>query len=218
MSKRAASDRASPSKSAGVDPAADDGHRSPEGEAAVLDIRSLVHQYHAPLYRYAYRLTGSQADAEDLTQQTYLLATQRLSQLRDPSRAGSWLYAILRSCFLKSCRKQRPLPAGMLELELDEFAGPLPAAAEIDGERLQLALAELPDEFRLVLVMFYFEESSYKEIAAQLEIPVGTVMSRLSRGKAHLRQRLLPAASPEPIAKAGAAGGESPVRLNKISV
>lgn len=62
---------------------------------------------------------------------------------------------------------------------------------DIDRERLQLALDELPDEYRLVVAMFYFEELSYKEIASELELPIGTVMSRLSRAKGRLRHRLL---------------------------
>jgi RNA polymerase sigma-70 factor (ECF subfamily) len=61
---------------------------------------------------------------------------------------------------------------------------------EFDSEKLQLALNELPEEFRFPLVLFYFQELSYQEIAAQLDVPLGTVMSRLSRGKQHLRRRL----------------------------
>ncbi|MDP6447965.1 MAG: sigma-70 family RNA polymerase sigma factor, partial [Pirellulaceae bacterium] len=97
---------------------------------------------------------------------------------------------VLRSCFLKSRRKQQPTTAGALELDVDE----IPAAQqsdEIDGQRIQMAVAELPDEFRVVLVMFYFEELSYKEIAEQLDLKIGTVMSRLSRAKGRLRHKLL---------------------------
>ena len=71
-------------------------------------------------------------------------------------------------------------------------AGDWPDTSPLDQERLQLALDELPDMFRLVLLMFYFEGHSYQEIAQQLELPLGTVMSRLSRAKAHLRKRLGP--------------------------
>jgi RNA polymerase sigma-70 factor (ECF subfamily) len=79
----------------------------------------------------------------------------------------------------------------VLGLDLDS----LPAVAEVgesvDGERLEQALGELPPEFRAVLVMFYFDDCSYREIAEQLGVPMGTVMSRLARGKQHLRSRLL---------------------------
>ncbi len=64
--------------------------------------------------------------------------------------------------------------------------------APLDDEGLQLALNSLPEEFRTVLLLFYFEDLSYREIAERLELSIGTVMSRLSRGKQHLRQRLSP--------------------------
>ena len=61
---------------------------------------------------------------------------------------------------------------------------------DLTGEEMSQLLAELPDDFRLPLVLFYFEDMSYRDIAAALDLPIGTVMSRLSRGKTHLRQRL----------------------------
>ena len=155
---------------------------------SILPIGPLIVAHHAALYRYAYRLSGSQADAEDLTQQTFLVAQQKLHQLRDAERAGAWLYAVLRSCYLKQCRKRQPISA--LNLPLDEIPAHDVAADTIDREALQAALGELPEEFRIVVLMFYFEDLSYKEIAEQLEIPIGTVMSRLSRSKNHLRARL----------------------------
>jgi RNA polymerase sigma-70 factor (ECF subfamily) len=157
-----------------------------------LDMRTLVVDHHRDVYRYAYRLTGRVADAEDLTQQTFLIAQQRLHQVRQPERVLSWLFAILRTCYLKSERKSVPLPATGIELDVDSIPD---GAAEtaIDEELLQAAIGELPDEFKLVLVMFYFEECSYKEIAERLQIPIGTVMSRLTRAKGRLRARLLEA-------------------------
>ena len=100
------------------------------------------------------------------------------------------MLSIARTFWLKSLRSQRPTAAGALELNVNEVPAPLPRGESLDTEALQLALDQLADEFRLVLVMFYFEELSYKEIADALEIPPGTVMSRLSRGKAHLRKLL----------------------------
>ena len=171
------------------------------GEGATVDLPSLIAAHHAALYRYAYRLSGCAAEAEDLTQQSFLIAQRKLHQLREAERAGAWLFAVLRSCFLKSLRRQRPIPAAALNLEVEEFAGPTPQVDDIDRERLATALADLPDEFRLVLLMFYFEELSYQEIAKQLEIPIGTVMSRLSRAKGHLRRRLTPEEAPMPRVK-----------------
>ncbi len=157
-------------------------------------LPDLIREFAAPLYRYAFRLAGQASDAEDLVQQTFLVAQQKLHQLREADRASAWLYAVLRSCFLKSRRKAVPQTMDD-SFTLDSLAD-LPAGddsdAWLDREALQLALAELPDEFKIVVLMFYFEELSYRDIADQLEIPIGTVMSRLSRGKAHLRRRLAP--------------------------
>jgi len=155
-------------------------------------MRTLVLDHHRDVYRYAYRLTGRVADAEDLTQQTFLIAQQRLHQVRQPERVLSWLFAILRTCYLKSERKSVPLPASGIELDVDSIPDGT-AEKAIDEELLQVAIDELPDEFKLVLVMFYFEECSYKEIADKLQIPIGTVMSRLTRAKGRLRTRLLEA-------------------------
>lgn len=157
-----------------------------------LDIRVLVRDFHRDVYRYAFRLTGRQPDAEDLTQQTFLIAQQRLHQVRQPERVVSWLFAILRSCYLKAERKSTPLVATNIDLDVEGIPDSL-AETSIDEERLQAAIDDLPDEFKLVLVMFYFEECSYKEIADQLQIPIGTVMSRLTRAKGRLRCRLLEA-------------------------
>jgi RNA polymerase sigma-70 factor, ECF subfamily len=77
-----------------------------------------------------------------------------------------------------------------LGLDLDSLPSSANGDEAIDSERIQQAIGELPAEFRLVLVMFYFEDCSYREIAAELEVPIGTVMSRLARAKQHLRTRL----------------------------
>jgi RNA polymerase sigma-70 factor, ECF subfamily len=166
-----------------------------------LDLRSLVADYAEVLYRYAYRLTGSVADAEDLVQQAFLVAVDKLDQLREPAAARSWLFAVLRHAWLKS--KRRPLPRVSSELDIDIslLAVDLPDRFVIDPEELSRALQELPDEFRLVLVSFYFEDCSYKEIAERLELPIGTVMSRLSRAKQYLRKQLLDEATDHRVSK-----------------
>ncbi len=155
----------------------------------LVSIAELVARHHAELYGYAYRLTGSVADAEDLVQQAFLTAHENLSQLQRPEAARGWLYTILRNSFLRNCRRQQRFPQGDAEIDLDSLPG-VPLEEGIDRERLQAALDELPDEFRLVLLMYYFEDCSYREIAQRLEIPPGTVMSRLSRAKGHLRKKL----------------------------
>jgi RNA polymerase sigma-70 factor, ECF subfamily len=155
------------------------------------NIERLVALHHAELYRYAYRLAGSPVDAEDLTQQTFLAAHANLEQLRNAEAGRGWLFSILRNCFLKTQRKRTPLPAASLDLDVNCLPDFRAAEPSIDREQLQSAIDELPDEFKLVVLMFYFEGRSYREIAAALDLPVGTVMSRLSRGKGHLRRRLV---------------------------
>ena len=163
----------------------------PPVQSRSMDVAQLATEYHRPLYRYAYRLTGSEADAEDLTQQTFLIAQGKLEQLRDLGKVRSWLFTVLLNCYLKSRRKRTPIPAGNLELDVDTIPEEIPREHDIDQQRLQKAIDDLPDEFKVVLVMFYFDQISYKAIAAELDVPLGTVMSRLSRAKGHLRQRLL---------------------------
>jgi RNA polymerase sigma-70 factor (ECF subfamily) len=153
-----------------------------------LQLSDLVEQYYALLYRYAFRLTGSSADAEDLTQQAFLSAHKKLDQLREPERAKSWLCSILRNAYLKTLRNGDSFLTNSLE-NLPE-----PAASTcdppLDQEQLQLALSELPEEYRSAVILFYFGEFSYKDIAEQMEVPIGTIMSRLARAKAYLRRRL----------------------------
>lgn len=150
-------------------------------------LAELIDRHYALVYRYAYRLSGSAADAEDLTQQTFLQAQAKFDQLREPLLAKSWLCAIVRNAYLRTMR----MPVRLLPLEstVEPCTEP-PCPDEIDPQALQAALNELPEEFRTPLVQFYFEDFTYKEIAAQLDVPIGTVMSRLARGKEHLRRRL----------------------------
>jgi len=157
---------------------------------SVPDIASLVREHHALLYRYAYRLSGSASDAEDLTQQAYLTAHLKLDQLRDPAKAKAWLCMIVRNTFLKGRRGASKATVFSLE-HAPEPARAIADQPELDGEELQCVLDELPEEFRTPLIYIYFEELSYKEIAEQLGVPIGTVMSRLVRAKGHLRRRLL---------------------------
>jgi RNA polymerase sigma-70 factor (ECF subfamily) len=165
-------------------------------ESAKLDIERLVAEHHQVVYGYAFRLSGSVADAEDLTQQVFLTAHQRLAQLRKPECARSWLLTILRNRFLKNSRHRQATPATTVGVNLDAIAMQVPPPElfprDIDGARLQAALAELPPDFRVVLTMYYFEDCSYREIAEGLELPIGTVMSRLARAKGHLRGKLFP--------------------------
>jgi RNA polymerase sigma-70 factor (ECF subfamily) len=151
-------------------------------------VAELIGQHYELLYRVSFRLTGSVADAEDLTQQTFLMAQQKLEQLRQTESAKPWLLAILRHHFFRN-RSRAAKQSVRLDLLPEPVSSP-PKSDGFDSEELQAALNDLPDEFRFPLVLFYFHDQSYQEIAAELSIPLGTVMSRLSRGKEHLRRHL----------------------------
>ncbi len=158
--------------------------------SSAAPLTSLIDEHYELIYRYAYRLSGQQSDAEDLTQQTFLAAQQHWSQLRNPEAARGWLCSIVRNAWLQGKRSTQAsvsLPEILPEkpAEVAEFPG------DLDGADLQEALNTLPEEFRSPLILFYLQELSYKEIAIALEVPPGTVMSRLSRGKSLLRQRLV---------------------------
>jgi len=167
-------------------------------------VQSLVDEHYEALYRYAYRLSGTTADAEDLVQEAFCRAQEKLGQLREAERAKAWLFSILRNVYLHRLRiaeRSRLVPLNDLG-EVAELPENLP---EIELQKLQEALNELPEIFRTPVIMFYFEEFSYRDIAEQMEVPLGTVMSRLARAKAFLRARLFP---PAPVT------ADSPGRVN----
>jgi RNA polymerase sigma-70 factor (ECF subfamily) len=156
------------------------------------EFQRLVDQQYSPLFRFALSLAKSQADAADLTQQTFFLwASKGHHQLRDRSKAKSWLFTTLYREFLG----QRRHEVRFLKIELDEAREEemsiLPDVNAFDSATVLQALHEVEEPFRAPLTLFYLEQFSYQEIADTLEVPSGTVMSRLSRGKALLRQRLL---------------------------
>ena len=153
-------------------------------------IEALVEAHYAALYRYGYRLSGSPQEAEDLTQETFCLAQNKLGQLRDEGKAKSWLFTILRNAYLhrlRQVKQEKQVPLDGLA-ELPERSAD--SATALDTVQLQKALAEMPEAFRSPLILYYFEDFSYKDIAEQMNVPLGTVMSRLARAKTFLRQRL----------------------------
>jgi len=116
--------------------------------------------------------------------------------LRDPDKVRAWLFMIVRNLYRRRIRDR--VTRG--EFALEVLADPIDQKQDsdkrveqaLDSESLQQVLNELPEEFRSVLLLFYFRELSYREIAEQLDVPIGTVMSRLSRGKKQLRERISP--------------------------
>ncbi len=154
-------------------------------------IQQMIFDYHAALFGFAYRLTGNRADAEDMVQQTFLNAVENARQIRDRTKIKSWLMVTLKNCFLKSRRRRRPLSETSLQVDVSQLATCEVEHTRVDGEALQLAINQLPDDHRLILAMFYYQQLSYREIANTLGVKIGTVMSRLARAKARLRGILL---------------------------
>ncbi len=167
--------------------------------SAAGGLHALIDAHYEALYRYAYRLTGSAADAEDLTQEAFGKAFVRMGQLREADRARAWLFRILRNLYLHKVRddkRHRVIPL--------DAVGDLPGrdadeTPDIDPAKLQLAIDQLDEGFRTPLILFYFEEFSYRDIAEQMELPIGTVMSRLARAKAYLRTILSAPGSDEEV-------------------
>ncbi len=172
-------------------PAADEsasGWDPEDPTARVVRVEQLVEEHHPAIYRYAYWLTGCPSAAEDISQDVFVRAFRGLHTLREPRAAKSWLMTITRNEFARWCQKRGPRP-------VDDVPDNVPARDEptdqLDSrEWVAQGLSELAVEFRLVLLMYYFEQLTYNEIATRLSIPIGTVMSRLSRGREHLKHAL----------------------------
>ena len=147
-----------------------------------------------PLYRFALSLSREPCDAADLTQQTFLLLASKGHQLREQSKIKAWLFTSLYREFLRGERKRGRESGG--EEELADVECPSIVANSLDGDAVVRALLELEEIYRAPLSLFYLQEHSYKEIAETLDLPVGTVMSRISRGKARLRNQLADSAYP----------------------
>ena len=167
------------------------------------------------LYRTALRMTRSEADAEDLVQETYIRAFRFREQFTPGTNLKAWLFRILTNTFINTYRRRQTQPE-FTELDgVDEFSlykrmsdlktssgAGNPETEFLNGivdSEVKDALGELPEKFRQV-VLLDVEGFSYKEIAEMLDIPIGTVMSRLHRGRKFLQKRLLDLAQQRGIA------------------
>ena len=160
-----------------------------------LVLERVVSELYAPVYRFALALADSETEAADLTQETFLVLCRQHEQVREPDKIKSWLFTTLRRTFLRMRRRRQ----ARAEMELNPKHEPptvdSAGARAADAGAILSALSELEEGHRTVLELFYLAELSYKEISAALKIPVGTVMSRLSRGKERLRGALTGAES-----------------------
>lgn len=156
-----------------------------------INLEMAVERFYQPLYRFAYGLTrNNEAEALDLTQQTFLRLVQHGHQLRAPDKLQSWLFTTLRRAFLRSARHRRRRPEVAFRVGEHERAAREAAARALDARAILEALAQVEPADRAALQLYYLAELSYREIARALGIPLGTVMSRLARGKDQLRAKL----------------------------
>ncbi len=156
-------------------------------------FEQIVDAHYQGLFRFAVSMCRSDATAQDLVQQTFLQWARKGHTLRDSSKVKTWLFTTIYREWLGMARKEKKHPEVEFEPDLhgstqdeDESENP-----RVDSTTLQKALDELDPNYRAPLVLFYLKELSYRDIAETLGIPIGTVMSRLSRAKDHLRSILL---------------------------
>jgi RNA polymerase sigma factor (sigma-70 family) len=156
-----------------------------------LDYEQIVALHHESLYRFAYSLAGNPDDAAELTQETYVRLLAKGQQLRDRNRIKAWLFTTQYRVFLGWKRHETRFPHIEISSVQEELPALSPDLAEgMDSETAMGAALDLEEHFRAPLVLYYLQCLTYREIAEVLDLPIGTVMSRLSRGKDLLRQRL----------------------------
>lgn len=155
-----------------------------------IDFESLVACYYEPLYQFAFSLARSEADACDLTQQTFYVWATKGHQLRDESKVKTWLFTTLHRLFLETRRKQTRFPHHELSEASVLCLSVMPATtSELDSAHVLKKLAELDEIYQAPVALFYLQDCSYKEIAEILALPIGTVKSRMARGLACLQEK-----------------------------
>jgi RNA polymerase sigma-70 factor (ECF subfamily) len=158
---------------------------------ATPSFEQIVDAHYQGLYRFALSMCRRDATAQDLVQQTFLQWARKGHTLRDAAKVKTWLFTTLYRDWLSQARREKRYEEIEFEPDLHGSTHEEPAEPpRVDSATLQRALDELPASYRAPLVLFFLKELSYKEIAETLGVPIGTVMSRLSRSKDMLRSIL----------------------------
>ena len=161
-------------------------------------FKKLTYPHMRLLYNVALKYTGNEFDAQDIVQETYLMAFDKFSQLKDPDRIKPWMLRILRNIFLKTCQKE----TARQQLQKTDYIDYLKSFVDkkdaddlltlaADTRLVNQAIESLPIKYKEVLTLYYLEDLRYKDIAKTLDIPIGTVMSRLNRAKEGMKIKLL---------------------------
>jgi len=156
-------------------------------------FKELVDRWYEPLCRFAYSLSRNDSEAKDLTQNAFLKWARQGRGLRDSARAKTWLFSVVNNEFLDQIRQRTRHPATELSEANTSTIHSIRESNDIAGQSLDAklvwsALDSLEERFRTPLVLFYLQDHSYREIAEIMDVPIGTVMSRLRRAKDQLRE------------------------------
>jgi RNA polymerase sigma-70 factor, ECF subfamily len=164
-----------------------------------IDLQAIVSEHYAALYRFGLALAKNESEAGDLTQETFLILAKHQEQIREPESIKCWLFTTLRREFLRKVRIHTAHPEVEFQPEEHEVQAMDPSALRSIDARIALAALQMVEEsYRFTLELFYLGDLSYKEISITLGVPIGTVMSRLSRGKEQLRRALVTALEADP--------------------
>jgi RNA polymerase sigma factor (sigma-70 family) len=170
----------------------------------------VVRDHSARVYRLAYRLSGNAQDAEDLTQETFVRVFRSLADF-SPGTFEGWLHRITTNLFLDMVRRRQRIRFDALPEDTERLPGRAPSPEQVYADthldpQVQAALDALSPEFRVAVVLCDIEGLTYEEIAATLGIKLGTVRSRIHRGRVQLRQALAHLAPRRPVLDTGAVG------------
>lgn len=176
--------------------------RSQKGDRQAFD--TLIRKHEKRAYQYAYRLTSNPEEAGDVVADAFVRVYSALHNFKGQSAFTTWLYRILTNCFLDMRKKERSRPSTSLEAALqtdegdlerqveDDKPTPLDEAERSERERaIEGAVSLLPEYQRAMITMYHVETLSYEEIAEALDLPIGTVKSRLNRARLSLRELLV---------------------------
>jgi RNA polymerase sigma factor (sigma-70 family) len=182
---------------------------APEPEVAWVapSWEQVVRDHSARVYRLAYRLSGNAHDAEDLTQETFVRVFRSLADF-SPGTFEGWLHRITTNLFLDMVRRRARIRFDALPEDTERLPGTSPSPEQVYADthldpQIQAALDALSPEFRVAVVLCDIEGLTYEEIAATLGIKLGTVRSRIHRGRVQLRQALAHLAPRRPVVEAG---------------
>lgn len=190
-------------------------HSAPEAGEADLIARcktgdrgafdELIRKYERKVYNFAYRLSGNHEDAGDIASETFVRIFNSIGSFRGDASFLTWLFRVITNIYLDERKRQRARPRQSLEemIELEEatlvrqIEDPLPGPEEAvqaveRTDLLQAAIRALPEYQRVMIVLYHTESRSYEEIAELMQLPIGTVKSRLNRARLTLREKLEP--------------------------